>query len=116
MALEAVAQTESHSEVWYRYEHSGSMVYITSYPVAKHTPKGVWLELYGFRRFVLRDARKRYACPTPEEALYSFKRRKEAHIRHLNVKLVAAQQALENALNGRLNQHASGIVEFEFAS
>ena len=40
--------------------------------VASHTPKGVWLTLYGGRRFVLLGATKRFACPTLDEAAESF--------------------------------------------
>lgn len=66
---------------WYRYhetwyEYSGVRVWEQKLEVLKETPKGVWLDDWGNRRFVLRDARKRYACPTRQEALESFIARK----------------------------------------
>jgi len=52
--------------------------------------------LKGFRlthgRFVLKDARCRYACPTPEEAWESFQARKKAQIRILEAKINAAKE------------------------
>lgn len=50
----------------------------TTYPVLKHTPKGVWLDL-GFcgKRLVLHASRKRFACASEEAALHSFIERKK---------------------------------------
>ena len=45
--------------------------------VIKFTPKGAWLDVgFGEKRFVLRNCRKRYACPTIAEAKESFRQRK----------------------------------------
>ncbi|HTS04767.1 MAG TPA: hypothetical protein VMP68_04225 [Candidatus Eisenbacteria bacterium] len=82
---------------WYRYEakrngfwdndndhfeFTGMRLVMFEYSVAKTTPKGVWLqESINHKRFVLRDARKRYACPTKKEALESFLARKQKHLR-----------------------------------
>lgn len=55
--------------------------------VTKTTPKGVWLG----DRFVLRDVRKRFACPTLHEALESFVARKDRQIRILSNQLSSAQ-------------------------
>lgn len=59
--------------------------------VEKHTPKGVRLEC---GRFVLRDARKRWACPTIEEALESFKARKKLQIKIHQATIKRAEKAL----------------------
>lgn len=97
MGLEVAAQTESRSEVWYRYDNYTTAsadkhgkilstqvhIHCTDYRVIKTTPKGVWLgdewlgHVTGPKRFVLRDARKRFACPTKKEALESFLARKK---------------------------------------
>jgi hypothetical protein len=53
---------------------------VSKYRVTKETPKGVWLDFYGTKKFVLRDARKRWACPTQEEARESFIHRKQRQI------------------------------------
>lgn len=56
-------------------------IYYDSFPILKHTPQGVWLANDEGKRFVLRDARKRWACPTKGEAFESLvartKRRKK---------------------------------------
>jgi len=102
---------------WYRYEdvqfaamcdefgHSegpGTMQLMChEYRVLKETPCGVWLDLFQ-KRFVKRNAKKRFACPTKEEALKSFKRRKEVQIRILQAQLDRAFRALQMAAEIKL--------------
>lgn len=96
-------------DTWYRYEDhryasltewdeiSSVSVQVDeqTYKVAKVTPKGVWLSIgFGDRRFVLLDARKRFAHPTKEEALQSLKARKEAQMRILRTRLGYAERAV----------------------
>jgi len=53
--------------------------------IIKKTPKGVWVSLgYDDKKFILDDARKRWAYPSIKEALESFRIRKERQIRHCN--------------------------------
>lgn len=97
-------------DTWYRYEdhrvgHAdeyGDLVSVSvqlshrEYTVTKVTPKGVWLT-WGFggsNRFVLVDARKRFAHPTKEEALESLMARKTSQIRILEKQLEYARTAL----------------------
>ena len=98
-------------EVWYRCEDirysSGTdewgdplpgpgrlEIRLYEYTVLRHTPKGVWINGgYSSRgRFVLRDANKRYACPTIEEARVSFLARKR---RERDIHAARARQAAE---------------------
>ena len=51
-----------------------------TFPVLKHTPKGVWIQDHGDhrgKRFISNTWVKRYALPTEEEAKISFIKRKE---------------------------------------
>jgi hypothetical protein len=97
------------SEVYYRFEDksysvlcgpteddyaSQLRVHCHQYPVVKTTPKGVWLNVYGDRRFVLNEARKRFACPTVELAHESFKARKKRQIKIYESRIKDARQAL----------------------
>lgn len=98
------------NDFWYRYEDSlisagvdecdnplgppRVHVYLYEYPVIKYTPKGAWISVGVEKKFVLRDARKRFACPTVEEARESFIARKRAYVRHLNARMVRAQEAI----------------------
>jgi hypothetical protein len=75
------------------FDSSRVHVYVQEYEVRKRTPKGVWLEYAGFRRFVRDDARKKYACPTLEEAKESFLARKKRQIKILKRQLSHAYQA-----------------------
>jgi hypothetical protein len=72
-------------------------VYVHEHDVIKHTPKGVWLNAYGEKKFVRRDARKRFACPTKEEALESFVARKKRQIGILSAQLRNAEDAIHKA-------------------
>lgn len=68
------------------------------------TPKGVWLTFtYGKdhfafderdKRFVLLEARKRYACPTIEEAKESFIARKTRQARIYRARMEDAEEAI----------------------
>ncbi len=93
---------------WYRYQErvfanfpddfessrwpSTVRLQLQEFEVAKVTPKGVRLEN---GRFVLLEARKRFACPTKEEALKSY---------------VARKRRQQGILNSQLYQVARGIA------
>jgi hypothetical protein len=96
--------TRSSSQVvermYYRYQetrYSGGtlMLLKSSFPVIKETPTGVWVSVFGQRRFVKTDAKKRFACPTESEALESFHARKRRQIKILRAQLAAAEAALQ---------------------
>lgn len=90
-------------EIYYRYwdqlTTNGIYVYRTEYIVEKHTSKGVWINDFGHRRFVLNSARKRFAHPTKEEALESFRARKKRQIKILTRQLERARAALSASLD-----------------
>jgi hypothetical protein len=106
-------------EFWFRYvdRHYAAMldeferpmgrgrsaIGLLSFPVAKHTPKGVWLHLGGGqKRFVLKDARKRYACPNIVEARTSYIERKKKQVKILTAQLETAEWLLKYALGREL--------------
>jgi hypothetical protein len=71
-----------------------------TYPVIKHTKCGAWLKLGdGSHRFVNKTSRKRFACPTIEEALESFIRRKQRQITIYSNRAYDAEIALQKAKN-----------------
>ena len=98
------------TEVFYRYtdrrlanfvdewgDATGSHPDVTlrEYTVLSHTAKGTWIaEGYRGRRFVLRGAHRRFACPTVEEAKESFLARKR---RQLSI-LKAQQRHVEDVM------------------
>ncbi len=103
-------------EHWYRYEEiytappvdewersigeGGVIIHLHKFRVKHHTPKGVWLALYGdqeAQRFVLRDAHKRYACPTLEEALVSFLARKRRQLTIFEARAKGIRKTIEKA-------------------
>ena len=115
----------SYLEYWYRaevlsyaaydpfaeYEQPTGTVYkleIHSYPVIKRTPKGVWLET-GFdgRTFILGNAAKQFAVPTPELALKDLKIRTDRLVHFSKLRLDAAlykQKLAENTLDQHLQE------------
>ena len=66
-------------------------VVLRTYKVVKVTPCGVWLDV---GRFVKTAARKRFACPTEDEARESFLARKK---RQLSI-LYAQTERIERAI------------------
>jgi hypothetical protein len=87
----------------YRYEdivtgYIGSFpiikVRLSEYYVTKETPKGYHIFSFPFRTWVSKTAKKRFAYPTKEEALMSFKLRKTRQISILKTHLDQAEQAL----------------------
>lgn len=91
---------DTTKEHWYRYEdrrrsyssfdHNGEYVgshahyveiVLCTFEVLKYTPKGIWLDNWGQRKFVLKEATKRWACATEAEARVSFLARKRKQLR-----------------------------------
>ncbi len=87
------------TKYWYRYEDRHTAPPLDEYDqpigrgdvhidllklvVLRHTPKGVWIRYFTVfkdERFVLTDARKRFACPTVREARVSFLARKKKQL------------------------------------
>lgn len=116
----------SDREVYYRYDctyqgegyfdefgdycpMSGGKVLITlrEHPVVGKTPKGVWVQKWdGSKTLVLNDARKKFACPTKDEAWKSFLARKRRQRAIVIRQAVCAQIAIEQAA-----PHLSGADE-----
>lgn len=65
-----------------------------AYPVTKETDRGVWLNYFGERKFVLKTATKRFAYPTRGEALkgFYFRKRRHAQILHWQLKVASAAE------------------------
>ena len=122
MADYLTVHLDTNHERWYRYEtayysngtdewgealpgHS-VVIQLREFWVMCHTPKGVWLRMgYGGSRFVLKSARKRYACPSKEEALVSYIARQRRRISILKsqandsrIGLRMAEQMLTNCI------------------
>lgn len=87
--------------LYYRYTdintEDGPRIYLSRYPVIKETPKGVWLNVYGSRKFVLKESRKRFACQTEAEALNSFIARKKRQQCILTAQLGYVEHVLDRA-------------------
>jgi hypothetical protein len=93
------------TRMYYRYQetrYSGGVLMLTksSFPVLKDTPSGVWVSVYGQRRFVKTDAKKRFACPTESEALESYHARKRRQVKILRAQLASAEAALQLQTDG----------------
>ncbi len=69
---------------------------LDTYQVVRKTPKGVWItDGLSKDKFILLSAKKRWACPTKEEAAVAFAARKRRHISILKGQMETAEQALE---------------------
>ena len=101
-----------YDERFYPLSKPRVSIFYESFPVIRRTPKGVWLQLpgyYGDKRFVLRDARKRFACPTKEEALESLHARTKRRVLILGAQLKKAQ-ILDDVLAGRAKADLDGLT------
>lgn len=76
---------------------SSPEIYERKFEVLKETPKGVWIKDWDRKRFVLRGARKRYACPTREEAYQSFYARKARQVRILKARIREVEEIVWKA-------------------
>lgn len=74
-------------------------VALRRYVVIKHTPKGTWIAMGAFagKRFVLRDARKKFAHPNIQDALASFEHRKARQIAIYNARVERARRDIRRA-------------------
>ena len=62
------------------YTYGNIFICIKTYRIIKQTAKGVWIENYNSKKFVLLTGRKRFAYPTKEEAINSLKCRKQRQL------------------------------------
>lgn len=94
-------QSYSVSNEWGEHSHSRLELQLRKVKVIRETPKGVWVigGHYGWNnpRFILKDARKRHACSTVEEAKASFIARKEKQARIYRARAEAADNAAQLA-------------------
>lgn len=87
----------------YRYEASlassddniSDQVYLITFNIIRQTPKCYVICKFGIDKFVLKDARKRYAYPDLKDALNSFKIRCNWRLRYAKRDLDYAERALE---------------------
>lgn len=98
-------------EVWHRFEdrlfivdkqreHGVVDIVHCTYPVIRHTKCGAWLDVYGKEKWASKTSKRKFACPTKEQAKKSFIARKKAQIRILRRKLKTAEEALEMMSSG----------------
>jgi len=69
------------------------------YDLLRETPRGYWIEKYGFEKWVSKTSRKRFAYPDRKQALRNFIARKERQIKICTSSLSSAKIALNQAEN-----------------
>lgn len=96
---------------FYRYYNQNSDVILEQFKLLKETPAGYWIipeyqdpveAMVNFRdawyrKWISKTSRKRFAYPTKEEALVSFKMRKQKQIPILEAQLECAKETLKIA-------------------
>ncbi|MDK4729371.1 hypothetical protein [Rhizobium phaseoli] len=105
--------------VWYRFTDpwtAGDEPYLSKIPVKRETPKCVVLDEYGVERYVLKDARKRYAYPTKELALDSYIIRKQRQIQINAARHDAAKENLEAAFRFQRGEKKPVVSPFSFCN
>lgn len=79
-----------------RFTHNFSML-LSEYDLIKETNKGYWIDVFGCKKFVLKQSLKKFAYLTKEEALQNYISRTKASIKINKRKLELAQASLETA-------------------
>lgn len=80
------------------YYEDGSIDLVAyHYPIVKRTKCGVWIELWrgGKRKFVNLECVKKWAHPTMEGAIDSFRRRKQRHLAIVRWQATQCEKQLE---------------------
>jgi|ERR1700739_1756224 len=109
-------EARSVGDINYDGDLVGSHMEVTlrKFEVLKTTPKGVWLKQFmEDKKFVLRDARKRFACPTVAEAFESFRARKARQKRIYKARIADVEDALYRAsiLEGQIERGIVRVLE-----
>ncbi len=108
-------------DIWYRVESGSSYgpngsLTVLEFEVLRVTPKGVWLngsKHYDVREFfVLLEGKKKRAYASLAEALYSFIRRKERQLIHLDAQVNRASKSRDWAEICLKNLQAGNPVSF----
>ena len=98
-------------KIFYRYD-GYDFLRVEEWDAVKETPCGWWIRPYWGHtdgtddKFILKEARKRYAQPTKEEALISYIARKNWQITHLERQLAKAKEGLAHAKMGLVDEKA----------
>lgn len=96
---------EADYDPWAEFEQpntSHPAFFLRAFPVLRETPAGVWLAVVGGPReidgrsakFVLRAANKRWACPTVDEAVVSWRARKAKQLAIYRKRVQQIEQAV----------------------
>lgn len=106
---------------WYRFVDSDQEwsrdPYEMKFPVVRYTAKCAVLNWYGKDKFVLLDARKRFAYPTRELAMESYIRRKEVEVSMMSFRHDRARDNLAAAIamrdRGMIREEATQSAALE---
>ena len=84
----------------YRFEgmtsHYGeSVLWLKHFPVERETPKCWVISVEGRTKFILKEAKKRWAYPTKELALNSFLIRKRKYLQRFTTLVTLVEQAIK---------------------
>lgn len=84
----------------YRYESSfDDVLNLITFDVVRETDKGFWIEASYSKKWIKKDARKKYAYETPKLALYNFIKRYEKYLNILENKIGPVNRLLNDAYN-----------------
>ena len=98
-------------KIFYRYD-GYDLLRVEEWTAVRETQHGWWIRpSWGYTdgthdKFILKDARKRHAQPTKEEALVSYIARKRWQITHLERQLAEAKKGLAHAQMGLVDEKA----------
>lgn len=91
-------------DIWWRatidvWGRGMDTVFLEPFPVISVTPRGVWLDCDGRKKFVRGNGIKQWAVPTVELAVLDLMRRLEVRERHLLRELMAVRERRAALIN-----------------
>jgi hypothetical protein len=97
------------------YADGSCYLSVHDYPVIKRTACGVWIDVYGQKKFILDGVGKRWARSTKKEALESYVARKSRQVRILasqyDTAVALHKAAQEKFAKGNFESGEAGMSE-----
>tara|TARA_R110002153_G_scaffold3550_1_gene17053 strand:+ start:200 stop:565 length:366 start_codon:yes stop_codon:yes gene_type:complete len=91
-------------------------IVIDQLKIIRPTPAGAWIShpLTGVEKWVATNGRKRFACPTKDEAMESLKQRNRRHLQHLSAAIRKATDIREALEHGEYDSVmlSDGVINF----
>lgn len=97
---------EDTSQSLGKFKISGAKIKLTVWDLVRETPKGYWItdEYKIYNKWVPKQSTKRFAYPTPIEAIINFKKRTEKRLKIAQHIVDVCELALDDYNNNKFDK------------